>query len=383
MKNTRFTFNNKPLAILSIGCMRFPSREDAVAVVRKSVENKALYLDTSPAYCYHSEQENTETWVGEAIKGIRDKVILSAKCSTGNGGDDIGDYWPTHGFSITTADQVRKEIEQSLRRLDVDKLDCYQLWAVHSPKIFNEAFKKGGWMEGVQKARDEGLFKHLGITGHGGNEEIRRWVDAGCFEMITVPFNIMDNSRLDGIKYALSKDIAVIAMNPLAGGFLGSPSESIAKEMTEFGIDSAYDMALRYVTSFEGVSALAGMSYESHVLDNIKVLDKKSFTESEAIAIREKFFSMINASEHKCTSCGYCMPCPNEINIPEVLKIRNYANVLQLESAKNDLKNRHNWDKGFKVENCTECSACESKCPNSVNIIELLKEVRSFREDIR
>jgi len=378
MKNTRFIFNNKPLGELSIGCMRFPSREDAIKVVRKSVENGAFYLDTSPAYCYHSETENTETWVGEAIKGIRDKVILSAKCSTGNGGDDIGEYSPAHGFSITTADQVRKEIEQSLRRLDVDKLDCYQLWAVHSPKIFNEAFKKGGWMEGVMKAKDEGLFDHLGITGHGGSADIKTWVDAGCFEMMTVPFNIMDNSRLEGIRYALSKNMAVIAMNPLAGGFLGSPSESIAKAMTEFDIDSAFDMAFRYVTSFEGVSALAGMSYESQAEDNIRVFAKKGFTEKQAEEVRIKFFSMINAKEHKCTSCGYCMPCPNGINIPEVLKIRNYATVLELESAKNDLKNRYTRDDGFKVENCTECLACESKCPNAVNIVELLKEVRTI-----
>ena len=89
-----------------------------------------------------------------------------------------------------------------MRRLQVDKLDCYQLWAIHVPQLFDEAMKKGGWMEGVQKARTEGLFRHLGITGHADSKEIIRWVDSGLFEMITVPFHMMDLSRLEGIRYA-------------------------------------------------------------------------------------------------------------------------------------------------------------------------------------
>jgi len=146
MKTTKFTFNNKKLGLLSIGCMRFGGREHARELIPYCAENGAVFLDTSPMYSFKSEQENNETWVGGGIKGIRDKVILSAKCSPGNGGDGIGDFNKAHGFSVQTADQVRSVIEQSLKRLEVDCFDVYQLWTCSDMPVYKSAFKKGGWM---------------------------------------------------------------------------------------------------------------------------------------------------------------------------------------------------------------------------------------------
>ena len=83
MQFTSYRFDGKSLASLSIGCMRFPSREAAAEVIRECVKHDVLYLDTSPMYCYRNDEENTETWTGAAIKGMREKFIVSAKCSTG------------------------------------------------------------------------------------------------------------------------------------------------------------------------------------------------------------------------------------------------------------------------------------------------------------
>jgi aryl-alcohol dehydrogenase-like predicted oxidoreductase len=133
MQFTDKKLGGKPLANLSVGCMRFPNRESAVEVIAECVKNDVLFLDTSPGYCYHSEEENDETWVGTAIKNIREKVILSAKCSTGNGGEGVGEYNPARGFSITTADEARKEIEQSLKRMNVDYFDLMEIIFMKSP----------------------------------------------------------------------------------------------------------------------------------------------------------------------------------------------------------------------------------------------------------
>ena len=171
VRATDFIFNGKKLGSMSVGCMRFDGRKQAGELIPYCAENGAIFLDTSPMYSYQSETENNETWVGAAIKGIRDKVILSAKCSPGNGGDGIGSFNKKHGFSVQTADQVRSVIEQSLKRLEVDKFDVYQLWTVSDEPVYKSAFKKGGWLEGVMKAKEEGLVEHICCTTHCDGQE--------------------------------------------------------------------------------------------------------------------------------------------------------------------------------------------------------------------
>jgi uncharacterized protein len=379
MNYTGYYFNGKPLASLSAGCMRFSNIQEAIDVLKECVDNDILYLDTSPGYCYKSEEENCETWVGEAIKGFRDKVILSSKCSSGNGGTGIGEYNPACGFSITTSDQVRREIEQSLTRFQVDTLDCYQLWSVHNPLIYDEALKPGGWLEGALKAKEEGLFNYLGITGHADNKEMKRWIDSGYFEMITLPFNIMDNSRMEIINYAREKNIAVIIMNPLAGGLLGGTSDKIVKEMSDLEASSVSEIALRYCASMDGVSALSGMTSVKQVRENIKSINNSKWTSEQAEKIRIRFTDLLGKAEHICTTCKYCMPCPNELDIPEILKLRNLHLIYGLTNVEDVFKERHTWwGNKYKVENCTACGTCESKCPNSLPISRLMNEVKGI-----
>lgn len=371
MKYTKFSFNGKKLALLSIGCMRYRGRSEAAEIIPYMAKHGALFLDTSPMYCFRSESENNETWVGSAIKNIKDKVILSAKCSTGGGGTEVGEYNPVHGFSITTADQVRRVIDQSLRRLDVDRFDMYQLWSIHSPRTFEEAFKKGGWLEGVMKAKEEGLFGHLGITGHSGADDIKRWVDTGLFESVTVPFNLMDNSRLEGLLYAMEKNVATIAMNPLAGGLLGGPSGELAEKMSDMGIKSAADLAIRYINAY-GISALAGVSVLGEAEDDIAIMEHDLLTPGKAETLRARFFGMIDESEFSCTSCGYCMPCPAGLKIPDIFRLRNHAKVLGLASAKQELEWKAKNDDAFNAKKCTTCGKCEKKCPNGLRITDMM-----------
>ena len=364
MQATKFKFNGKNLGLLSVGCMRFDGREQAKELIPVCAESGAVYLDTSPMYSFKSEQENNETWVGGAIKGIRDKVILSAKCSPGNGGDGIGEYDKKLGFSVQTADQARAVIEQSLKRLEVDRFDVYQLWTVSDMHIYKSAFKKGGWLEGVMKAKEEGLFKHLGMTTHAGSDFIKMVADEGIFEMITAPFHILDNSRLDGLLYAMQKNIAAIAMNPLAGGMLADADRQTAAKLSDKDISSSIDLALRYINAY-GITALAGMSNLKQAQLNLEIMNKPVLSIEQAEALRARFLKLIDAAQFKCTSCGYCMPCPQDIDIPELFKAWNQVKVLGLAEAADKLEE-------LKSDKCTKCGECEKKCPNQLKIIEML-----------
>lgn len=371
--------NGKELANLAIGTMRWNGAETVKSIIDECVKENVLFLDTSPCYCYSSEEENSEVWVGKAIENIRDKVILSSKCSPGNGGIDIGEF-SERGFSVQTESNLRRMMEDQMRRMRTDYFDIYSMWSVTSDKVYDSAFKKGGWFEGAMKAKEEGLFKHLGITGHPDNKLMKRWVDDGIFDFMTVPFNILDNSRLEGIQYALSKGITVIAMNPLAGGLLGGGSEKIAQRFKDTGISNPAELSFKYVEAF-GLISLCGFTELSQVQENIGYLSGEKWSEEQAIEAANTILEMTGKTEHLCTGCGYCKPCPQGINIPEVLRMRNYHYLLGLETATRDLKNRGGWDNGFKLENCTQCKACDKKCPNKLPTHELIQDALKLSKE--
>jgi len=376
INNTGKSLAGKSLSTMTIGCMRWSGPENVGDIIQECVNHGALYLDTSPMYCYNSETENSETWVGRGIKGIRDKVILSAKCSPGNGGMGIDEWDPLRGFSNQTADQVRSTIDQSLTRLGVDYFDCYQLWTVSNELVYESAFKKGGWLEGVMKAKDEGLFKHLGITGHPESPMIKRWADEGIFEIMTVPFHIMNTSRLEGIEYALAKGIIVNAMNPLNAGMLGNNTELEIPGLDKIGLslENATELALKFVEAF-GMTALCGVSTLEQAKSDIKYLSKPKWTREQALQVSDLFNNLFSGFENACTQCGYCKPCPVELDFPEMFKMKNFYKILKMDSAKQQLITMSKWyGDGYKLERCEKCGICETRCPNGLNVMEQIDE---------
>lgn len=385
MNLTNYLLAGKKLPSLSVGTMRWGEKEgessayeNVKKIIAECIKYGAVFLDTSPMYCYKSEEENSERWTGYGIKNLRDKVILSAKCSPGNGGTEIGEYNP-RGFSCQTAELVREQMDSSLNRLGADHLDCYSMWSVTSDLVYDSAFKKGGWMDGAMKAKDEGLFKHLGITGHPDVKLMNRWTDDGIFDLMTIPFNILDISRLDGIKHALEKGIAVIAMNPLAGGMLGGNSEIFEKVLkdADAGVSTPAEMALKFVEAF-GVSCLAGFSDVSQVKLDADILSTTKWSVEKAMKIRDSIMELLGNSDDFCTGCGYCKPCPEDIAVPDILRLRNYYKILNLESAKWEMQGKNKWDDKFKPEKCVQCGICESRCPNSLPVMNLLEEAVSI-----
>ena len=99
-------------------------------------------------------------------------------------------------------------------------------------------------------------------------------------------------------------------------------------------------------------------------------MGKPDLTREQAENLRARFLQMIDAAQFKCTSCGYCMPCPLDIDLPEIFKAWNQAHVLGIAESAGKLKHLS----GNK-DNCTKCGECESKCPNQLNIIKMLEVI--------
>jgi predicted aldo/keto reductase-like oxidoreductase len=343
--------------------MRFKDRPTAVETIRRAIDAGFNYFDSAPVYCYHDERENSESWLGEALDHprYRGRALVSAKCSGSNGGWELGEFNGETGFGVRTSGQLRQVFEQSCRRLKVPRFDYYHLWATHTEEQFQEAFKPGGWHEGVLSLKAR--WDHLGLTTHADSDTIIRFLKTNRFELVTVPFNVVNTTRLRAVEYCRRKGIAVIAMNPLAGGFLAAHPR-------------LKELAFRYLLAFENVRLLIGFSSPAEVDYAKKILDDAAGDKRPAEEILAEAAALIDAREPRCTACGYCLPCPQNINVGACLGYYNAFKYLNIDEAKREFNEKKNWDDSLRIDRCVQCGQCASRCPNHLPAVDLLTEAR-------
>ena len=349
------------VAPVSIGAMRLPEDcSDAVVLIRHAIDSGMRYIDTSRGY------GESEFKLGRALRdGYRKKVMLSSKCSPWIKKvreDDDG-----------SADSVRRRIDETMLRLDVEKLDFYQVWNINSREAWELATKKGGMVEGIRRAMDEGLVDHTGFTAHDTVDNLLEYLDmADWAEIILLTYNLLNRTYEPVITKAHEKGIGTIVMNPVAGGRLTEDSDVIMKIANEVGADSVADLAVRYVLSNPNVNPiLCGMTKPSDVDDTVASGTKAPFTQDELKAINSFFTSLSREESGFCTGCKYCMPCPAGINIPGIMTAVYEERFLGLtEQARRSYKNA---TKDVTPDACTDCGACEEKCTQTLQVRKELK----------
>ncbi len=348
---------------LSFGCMRFPDAETAAATVRRAVELGVNYFDTSCDYC----RGESETWLGEGLKGLRDKVLVSTKSPPGEEG-------------LLTADEVRRSIDKSLQKLQTDYLDFYQAWRVNDPERYAACVRKGGWLDGVRRAMDEGLVRHLGLTSHSTPPHIISMLDDDIFEVMMVQYSIVLPGYRQAVRHARERGVGVIVMGPLGGGLLAQPSPLLEKVLAP---DDPVTGAFRYVLADPGVSSIAsGMTAVEEVESNCRRLDE--LPKDLSREYQEQVNRRINAQVHAelgrledvfCAGCRYCITaCPNDLRVFDVFK--PYNMVFFDAEVKNPARIAAQAAK--LSEQCDACRACEEVCPQQLEIPEHLERVRDY-----
>ncbi len=349
---------------LGFGAMRLPmtgegekkqvNDELAVPMIHRAFEDGVNYIDTAVMYCNHDSQRA----VGKAIKGWRDKIVLSTK---------------NHYYGDSEK-EWRQNLEDSLRLLDVDCIDIYNNHGV-SWQRYQDAIEPriGKWME---KARDEGLIKHICFSMHDNNEGLMKLVDTGYPSVITLQYNMLDRQLEEGIAYAAENGIGIVVMGPVGGGRLGVPSDVLTQAAN--GVERVPELALRFVLANPNVSvALSGMSTMQQVEENIRVTsDPTALSESDLEQIRSHLERLDAMRDLYCTGCRYCLPCPADVDIPGIFAHYNLGRVYGLwEAAKQRYSGILRKNKG--ADQCTECGQCEEKCPQNLAIREDLKKAHA------
>lgn len=342
---------------LGFGGMRLPTENPdyAIELLREGFRLGINYVDTALYYL----DGQSEVLIGKALKGFRDKVYVATKNPIE---DASGANW-------------RRRLETSLKKLDLDYIDFYHMWAINWEKYTKLIDVKNGPMEEAFKAKEEGLIRHISFSFHDTPENLIKLIDTGNFETMLVQYNLLDRSNEEGIAYAKSKGLGVAVMGPVGGGRLAAPSEEI-KRLIPQGTKSSAEMAFRFVFSNPNVDvALSGMSNLEMLRENVRIASmEKPLSQEEKDTLEEILREKQRLANLYCTGCNYCMPCPNGVDIPRNFTAMNYYRVYDLldtaKDAYNKLKNEQK-----AAESCIQCYQCEPKCPQKIEIVRQLEEV--------
>lgn len=367
----KFGNTGEKISSLGFGCMRFPefekdgkwfiNEDKAIPMLQAAVDKGVNYFDTAVYYC----NSNSEATVGNALKNCRDKVMISTKLPLGDEVKGSGDY--------------RRMLEQSLTRMDTDYIDFYHFWGINRDG-FDNKIMKFGLLEQAQKAKEEGLIRHISFSFHDDVKHIKHIIDtAEILETMLVQYNILDRSHEEMIAYAAQKGLGVVAMGPVGGGRLSAPTELYTKLTGKPSI-ATYELAFKFVLGNKNIScALSGMENTDMLEKNVAVAsDETPLTQEEWKQLGESMEQIKKFSDLYCTGCAYCQPCPADIKIPHIFNMFTYHNVYGLSDHAKREYTGYIERGGKTIKDCTGCGFCESKCPQRLKIRKDLVRVENI-----
>jgi hypothetical protein len=301
----------------------------------------------------------SEVVVGKALKGWRDKILLSTKLPTGN---------------VKVRDDFRRILDTQLKKLDTPCIDFYHFHGLNR-KQWLETVLPMKLDDEMTRAKSEGLIRHISFSFHDKPEAMATIVDSGFFESVLCQYNLLDRANEEAIAHARSKGLGVVIMGPVGGGRLAMPMEYLN---TGGPTARTPHLALRFVLSNPNVScALSGMSTMEQVAENTATAsDAHPLSSEEINRIDSAFEARRKLADIYCTGCGYCMPCPHEVNIPVCFEaLINHKVYGFTEHAMRQYRAiGDKWLKGKRADACVQCGECEAKCPQKIPIRKKLKE---------
>lgn len=308
------------------------SVEEAGTLLKKAFNHGITFFDTARAY------SDSEEKLGLAFEGIREKIYIATKTAA------------------DTAEGFRRDLEESLRLLKTDYIDLYQF---HNPAVCPKPGDGSSLYEAMLEARERGTVRHIGITNHRLHVAAEA-VESGLYETLQFPFSYLASEKeLELVEACKAADMGFIAMKALSGGLITNSAAAYA-----------------YLAKFDNVLPIWGIQREHELDEFLSYIDNPPVMTEELEAVIEHDRKELLGEF--CRGCGYCMPCPAEIEINTCarmsLLIRRSPSAGHLTEASQNMM--------MKIKDCLHCGQCSSKCPYGLDTPALLERNLKDYEEI-
>ena len=367
MEYRRFGKTEENISVITLGGMRFkngwnPPRahlpvesvKNCIEITRQALELGINHIETAHGYM------KSENLYGLALKELgvpRESFKMMTKGAP------------------MTGEETRVLVEEQLHSLKLDYLDFYGWHGINNEERLKAAVKPGGPVEVLHQLREEGLIRHIGFSTHAPLDIIVQALNTDLFSFVNLHYYYFFQRNLAAVRLAGEKDIGVFIISPNEkGGLLWKPSRKVEETCHPL---TAIEFNGRFCLSHPEITTLSmGIHEPEHFRQNLSILnDEGSSAMDETLAKMDAPLSEISGL---CTLCTECLPCPEEINIPEVLRFRNLLKAYEMVDygrfRYNMFEGEGHWFPGNFASKCTECGDCLPRCPEKLEIPKLLKE---------
>ncbi|MDO5849356.1 MAG: aldo/keto reductase [Methanobrevibacter sp.] len=377
MRTRTIKKNRDEISQLGFGAMRLPSkngkidREEGKKQIYHGIDNGINIIDTAAMY----GNGDNEKFLGEILQGeYKDKVKISTKLPA---------------FQIKKYEEMEKTLDKQLERLQRDTIDYYLLHNIDL-KTMKRLIKKDVF-KFLEKAKKDGKIKYVGFSYHGKADEFPELVDLYDWDVAMIQYNYFDDNaqiNFEGIKHASDKGMGIFVMEPLKGGILGGKIPQEAEDVLKKANPkkSNAQWSFEWILNHAEITCVfSGMNTIEQIDENISCIKdlephSLSLEEMETIEYVKRIFK--NLIKINCATCGYCMPCPQNVNIPECMKVYNEKFLFNQKGLINRSLINYFTSVGGVMNDqtnaglCNSCRKCLRKCPQHLDIPKELSKVQ-------
>ena len=291
-----------------------------------------------------------EAKMGRVLAGRRDRFTVAAHVDVSADPDQ----------EMGTAEQIMGRVEAGLKDLGTDRVELFQFHAVMDEEALR-FIQTGGALEGLKRAQEQGKIRFIGITGHNSPPLVAA-LRSGDFDTVMVPFNIMRRDfgadpSIGLFPLAKQMDVGVIIMKPIASG-------RITKHVPE---------ALQFILAHDVSLAIPGSGTTEELDADIDAAE--AFTALSQEERRRCADELAMLGEPYCRQCGYCLPCPGEMDIPAILRMERACHFFGLKEW---IRSEEVDELVVEPDRCEGCSACEPRCPFGLPIREMIERAQEY-----